>query len=291
MNKKSINQKGLYILLLLVFLGCTKKNTTVQMPTLTTKSLYSVTAEIAISGGIISNEGGTAITACGVCWDTSSGPSITKGQKTNDSSVSGSFKSIISGLKTNTKYYARAYATNAVGTAYGNELVFTTTAVQVGSMYQGGIVVYVYQVSVPGSNNFVLHGLIAAPNDQSVGIAWGNAGFEAGGTNDDSVGGGWLNTNNIIAQDSGTNAATVCRKLSLGGFSDWSLPNTQEWYYICENKALIGAVPSHNYWSSSYYNDGMYAGPFFGSFSNTYCLGTAVGSNYDLYCVRAVRYF
>ena len=31
-------------------------------------------------------------------------------------------------LKPNTKYYVRAYATNSKGTAYGNELSFTTKA-------------------------------------------------------------------------------------------------------------------------------------------------------------------
>jgi len=39
----------------------------------------------------------------------------------------GAFTSSLTGLTENTTYYVRAYATNSVGTAYGNELNFTTT--------------------------------------------------------------------------------------------------------------------------------------------------------------------
>jgi outer membrane protein OmpA-like peptidoglycan-associated protein len=48
-----------------------------------------------------------------------------------DSIGSGTYKSIISGLAPNTTYYLRAYATNGVGTAYGNEITFKTTEVVV----------------------------------------------------------------------------------------------------------------------------------------------------------------
>jgi uncharacterized protein (TIGR02145 family) len=79
----------------------------------------------AICGGSISSDGGAPITARGVCWSTSPNPT-TANNLTNNGSGSGSFTSNLTGLQPNTTYYVRAYATNAVTTAYGNSLQFTT---------------------------------------------------------------------------------------------------------------------------------------------------------------------
>ncbi|MBP5411677.1 MAG: hypothetical protein J6Y47_00320, partial [Bacteroidales bacterium] len=46
---------------------------------------------------------------------------------TTDGLDTGSFTSNMTGLLAGTTYYVRAYATNAIGTAYGNEISFTTT--------------------------------------------------------------------------------------------------------------------------------------------------------------------
>jgi hypothetical protein len=94
-------------------------------PTLTTTAVTDITQTTATSGGNIASDGGTAITARGVCWSTSSGPT-TVDSKTEDGTGTGSFVSNISGLSSNTKYHVRAYATNAEGTAYGNEEIFMT---------------------------------------------------------------------------------------------------------------------------------------------------------------------
>jgi uncharacterized protein (TIGR02145 family) len=80
----------------------------------------------AISGGTISSDGGSAVSARGVCWSTSPGPTVALATKTSNGSGTGGFTSNISGLSKNTTYYVRAYATNTVGTAYGNEISFTT---------------------------------------------------------------------------------------------------------------------------------------------------------------------
>ena len=46
---------------------------------------------------------------------------------TNNGTGTGSFTSSITGLTANTIYYVRAYATNSVGTVYGNQVSFTTS--------------------------------------------------------------------------------------------------------------------------------------------------------------------
>jgi uncharacterized protein (TIGR02145 family) len=96
-----------------------------DMPTLTTTAISSITTTSASSGGNITDDGGAEVTARGVCWGTAANPTVS-GSKTNDGTGIGSFTSSISGLTENTLYYVRAYATNSAGTAYGNEVSFTT---------------------------------------------------------------------------------------------------------------------------------------------------------------------
>ena len=95
-------------------------------PTLTTQSIDTITQITAKSGGNVSNNGGSLVTACGVCWSTSSNPTVLDNHTTENSIGAGNFWSSLTGLSPNTTYYVRAYATNIVGTAYGNELSFTT---------------------------------------------------------------------------------------------------------------------------------------------------------------------
>ena len=47
-------------------------------------------------------------------------------QPYHDGSGTGTYTSSLTGLTANTLYYVRAYATNSVGTAYGNQVTFTT---------------------------------------------------------------------------------------------------------------------------------------------------------------------
>lgn len=113
----------------LLFQSCSSgdgNSTTNVVPAITTTVVSSITTESAVSGGTISSDGGATITNRGVCWSTSSGPTISLSTKTNDGSGIGSFISSISVLIPNTTYYLRAYATNEIGTSYGNQLIFTT---------------------------------------------------------------------------------------------------------------------------------------------------------------------
>ena len=96
-----------------------------SLAVITTTSVSSITTNSAKSGGNISNDGGSAITAYGVCWSSSANPMVDD-NKTTDGSGTGTFTSSITGLTDLTTYYVRAYAINSVGTAYGNEISFTT---------------------------------------------------------------------------------------------------------------------------------------------------------------------
>jgi uncharacterized protein (TIGR02145 family) len=105
--------------------------TIINFPTLTTTAVSSIATTVAVSGGTISNDGGATITAKGVCWSTSINPTIALSTKTNEGAGTGVFTSNLAGLIPNTTYYIRSYATNSAGTAYGNELSFTTAPIPV----------------------------------------------------------------------------------------------------------------------------------------------------------------
>lgn len=99
-----------------------------DLPVLTTLEASDISLYSAKSGGNISNDGGAPILARGVCWNTLENPTI-QNFKTSNGLGTGDFTSHIVDLDAATKYYARAYATNRSGTAYGNQIFFTTTAI------------------------------------------------------------------------------------------------------------------------------------------------------------------
>jgi hypothetical protein len=96
------------------------------LPELITLEASNIRTNSAVSGGFIPNDGGGEISVRGICWGTAANPSIS-GSKINKGTGMGKFTCTLAGLNQNTLYYARAYATNSEGTAYGNEIQFTTT--------------------------------------------------------------------------------------------------------------------------------------------------------------------
>ena len=91
----------------------------------TTAAVTLITTSSAVSGGNVVSDGGTEVTARGVCWSTTTNPTISNNH-TSDGTGTGIFISTIPGLSANTTYHVRAYATNANGTFYGEDLTFTT---------------------------------------------------------------------------------------------------------------------------------------------------------------------
>ncbi len=102
-------------------------NTTVYIapPTVQTTSISNVTTTTAASGGNVTDSGGAAVTARGICWSTSQNPTIANSH-TSDGTGTGTFVSNITGLTPGTTYYIRAYATNSGGISYGGQLSFQT---------------------------------------------------------------------------------------------------------------------------------------------------------------------
>ncbi|MEO6540045.1 MAG: hypothetical protein ABIN74_03595, partial [Ferruginibacter sp.] len=106
---------SIIILLSLIAFSCQKElsqeNIVATLPTLTTTAVTSITSASAASGGNITDNGGAAVTARGVCWSISPNPVVT-GNHTTDGTGSGIFSSNMTGLTATTVYYVRAYATN-----------------------------------------------------------------------------------------------------------------------------------------------------------------------------------
>jgi hypothetical protein len=94
-------------------------------PAITTAEVTSITGTTATAGGNVTNAGGAAVTARGVCYGTTHNPDVS-GTKTSDGPGTGAFTSFLTGLNGLTTYYVRAYATNSAGTAYGTEVSFTS---------------------------------------------------------------------------------------------------------------------------------------------------------------------
>jgi len=110
------------------------------IPTLTaTTPASNIIATTATSGGEITDNGRTPIITRGICWSTYSNPSLitpnTYKTIDNSSSTIGSFIANMKGLTSNSTYYVRAYATNAVGTGYGSQIQFKTFPIMLPTIY------------------------------------------------------------------------------------------------------------------------------------------------------------
>jgi FlaG/FlaF family flagellin (archaellin) len=97
-----------------------------ELPSVTTAQVSNINQTSALGGGNVIDDGGATVTERGICWSTSHNPTLS-GNHVSSGSGMGAFTAEMAGLASNTKYYVRAYATNSTGTAYGNEVSFTTT--------------------------------------------------------------------------------------------------------------------------------------------------------------------
>jgi hypothetical protein len=256
----------------------------ISLPAISTTQVTSVNSTSGVSGGHISNDGGTPITSKGICWDTSPNPTIASVTKTNDGSGLGSFGSNLTGLTSGTVYYVRAYAVNSFGTSYGAQ--FTFIALAIGDTYQGGKLAYLIASGDPGYDVNTPHGLIAHNTDLA-NARWGTEGLNVAGAGGTAIGTGYQNTLDIIAGDALGVAATNCRALTTNGYNDWYMPSKDELNKLYLNRLLIGGFTTGWYFSSTE-STSVYG--WFQDFSNGAQAGTGAHKDWAL-SLRAIRAF
>ena len=124
---------GLILLSIVLFSSCKEKsnpvsNSEATLPVVLTSDISDINAFTARSGGSVTSDGGAPVLEKGICWSTTASPKITDNKSKDGSVGTGAFFSELTNLSTRTTYYVRAYATNSVGTAYGNEVSFSSGA-------------------------------------------------------------------------------------------------------------------------------------------------------------------
>ena len=112
------------------YTGCVmtfETGVSVVLPTVTTAAATDVESTTTTVGGSITSDGGGTISAYGISYSTTDGFEGTDGTPVEGTDLSeGSFTINLTQLSGKTTYYARAYATNEAGTAYGEQVSFTT---------------------------------------------------------------------------------------------------------------------------------------------------------------------
>jgi len=266
-------------------------NSISDLPQVTTHPVTNIFSTKATSGGKIVSAGSFPITSKGVVWSTSQNPTILDSKSTVGTGTTyylGSttnylpkFTSNVSGLNSGTTYYVRAYATNSFGTAYGEEVSFTTPltnpTLSIGDYYEGG---YIFYILSPGDTidkggafpeifyqEGEIHGLIVAGNlnplvaSISNKLKFGESPNGGTPTHKTILGYGKKNTENIIAlygtttYNATSSAAASAYLYTDGTRNDWYLPSKDELALIKNNssnyKQYFDASDSYSYWSSS----------------------------------------
>lgn len=258
----------------------TFKTLIAEYPTTTTSSVSSIYDNSAVCGGVVLTDGGAEIISRGICWSKNQSPTTSDFYIIDQSGLD-NFECQMTKLDPNTIYYVRSFATNIIGTGYGNEISFTTIAAQpyhIGDSFGGGIIFYIDETR--------LHGLIAAPNDQSSGAQWGCINTAVGSTSTE-IGTGQSNTTLIVNRCGTSNiAARICNNLALNGYSDWFLPSKDELNQMYLQRTTIGGFSPGYYWCSSEINAEVASIHYFG-YSSPYNADNKDHTNF----VRAIRAF
>jgi uncharacterized protein (TIGR02145 family) len=293
-----------------------------SVPVLTTIAISDLTANSVVSGGNITSDGGAAITARGVCWNTAASPTITN-SKTTDGTGNGIFPSSISGLIANTTYYIRAYATNSKGTAYGDEITIKTYTGVV-TDYEGNI----YNTVTIGSQLWMAKNLKATKysdgasipivTDQTTwnttslpGYCWYNNdesnkntygtlynwyAVNASGKNICPTGwhvpsdGEWSTLTSFLNGENGAGG-----KLKEAGLTHWASPNTgatNETGFTAlgagsRGGSFLGFGTDADFWTSTEYNSGSSWNRFISSSNNNvHRLFSGYQNGFSIRCVK-----
>ena len=131
------------------------------LPTLDISDITAFTDSTAKVDGIVVRDGGASVTERGICFNTSENPSIIN-DKITEGNGRGSFTGVLSGLKVNTAYYVRAFATNSSGTGYSEQIKFTTTGGDNGIFNYSG---KTYHFKKIGTQTWMTENMAFLPDD------------------------------------------------------------------------------------------------------------------------------
>ena len=174
-----------------------------SLPTVTTQAVTAIATTTATGNGDITDLGTSNPTAYGVCWNTTGTPTTSNSKFNNGAtSATGAFTSSMTGLTPGKRYYVRAYATNASGTAYGGQVIFTTTSVPPTVTTQA--VTAITTTTATGNGNVTDLG---APNPSAYGVCWNTTGTPTTSnskTNNGAKSATGAFTSNMTGLDTGT---------------------------------------------------------------------------------------
>ena len=229
------------------------------LPKVTTTAAVSISNHSATLGGNVVKNGSAEVTERGVCWSTNSNPTTTN-SKSASGSGAGSFTSNLSGLTSGTTYYVRAYAINSVGTAYGNEVSFTTTS----SVEYGGGATDIdgntYQSVIIGTQEWMAENLRASKYNDGTTIpnitdntAWKNLST-----------GAWCNYNNSSSNDATYGKLYNWYAVETGKLcpTGWHVPTDADWTVLTDYLTANGhngtegkALKATSGWDFSVYSE------------------------------------
>jgi hypothetical protein len=217
--------------------------------TLSTLGTGTINVSDAFINATITDDEGVTPTSRGFCYSTNSNPTISN-QTVNAGSGIGNFTANLNSLIGGTTYYVKAFATNATGTYYGNQISFTTLSVSVDigtPGLAGGTIFY--------DKGYYSNGwrYLEVMNANIIGtLPWSLSPNQIVNTPATVLGEGDLNTYNIVAiYGTGNYAASLCSNSTNGGYSDWYLPNVNEFLMMRQNLGPLTIFTGNFYhWTS-----------------------------------------
>ena len=244
-------------------------NSTGSYAVISAGPVQNITISGATFNGSISDSGGTTVFAKGFCLASQPYPSLADvviAPTLMDSS--GLFKGRADYLERNSKYYLRAYATNAAGTVYGPQQEFLTSGLlAVGDTFGGGIVAYLFEIGDFRYSQSDQHGIIIMendfPNQRSFGPSYcfnntlyyntypdlNNLNFFDTTATSQRIGDALYNHNLLMTQTSAcylqNNLIHAIDTISWNGFDDWYLPTSEDLRVILESLISEGLQTSN----------------------------------------------